>query len=121
MSVGNALLDLQQRKLCGLGRRTIELLNAPVVDDYRFHTVLNDIVDVVRWRFQAEEARLESNQCPALQEHRAEHHHYLERLTHLLFDGARGVIDRTGLAHFVHELINDHILQRDVPLKDYMR
>lgn len=121
MSVGNALLDLQHRKLCGLGRRAIELLNAPVVDDNSFHLVLNDIVDVVRWRFKSEEARLESNQCPVYQEHRAEHDHYRQRLTRLLSDGAQGVIDRSGLAHLVHEMVTDHMLKRDIPLKDYMR
>lgn len=121
MSVGNSLIDAQHQQLLGLGRQAIELLGAPVVDDARFHLVLNDITDATRQHFETEEAILKAHHCPVLAEHRAEHDRFLERLTELLFNGTLGVSDRAGLAQLVHELVTDHVLQRDVPLKDYMR
>ncbi len=120
MSVGNVLIDAQHRQLLGLGRQALELLQAPVLDPVRFHALLNDIADATRQHFETEEAILQAHQCPFLDAHRAEHDRYRERLTELLFDGIFGAGDRDGLARLIHELITEHVLQRDVPLKEYM-
>ena len=120
MSVGNVLIDAQHRQLLGLGQQALELLHSPTVDPVRFHAVLNDIADATRQHFETEEAILQSHQCPVLEAHRAEHDRYLERLTDLLFDGIFGAGDRDGLVRLIHELITEHVLQRDVPLKEYM-
>jgi len=121
MSVGNFLIDAQHRQLLGLGRQALELLQASALDRVRFHALLNDIADATRQHFDTEEAILQSHQCPFLDAHRAEHDRYRERLTELLFDGIFGAADREGLARLIHELITEHVLLRDVPLKDYMR
>jgi hemerythrin len=121
LSVGNPQIDAQHRQLVVLGQQAMELLDAPQAGAVRFHQLLNDITDAVRRHFETEEAVLRSNNCPQLDAHRALHDQYLERLTELLFEGTNGDFDRMGLARLIHQLVAEHVVREDLPLKAYMQ
>ncbi|MEY5100146.1 MAG: hypothetical protein RJA36_2865 [Pseudomonadota bacterium] len=121
LSVGHPQPDAQHRQLISLGQQALELLDVPQADSGRFHQLLNDIADVMRRHFVAEEAVLQAKHCPALAEHRARHDQYLERLTELLYNGANGETDKVGLARLIHALVAGHVLEDDLPLKTYLQ
>ncbi len=121
LSVGNPHIDAQHRLLVVLGRQVMELLDAPQADSGRFQQLINDIADAMRRHFETEEAVLAVNCCPALAEHRARHDQYIERMAELLFDGSNGDNDQAGLARLIHELVVEHVVEQDLPLKAYMK
>ena len=121
LSVGHPQLDAQHRGLIVLGQQVINLLDAPEAEAGQFHRLLNDIADAMRRHFVAEELVLKANRCPRLLEHRALHDQYLERLTELLYGGTNGITDKAGLARLIHELIDGHVRQQDLPLRAYMQ
>jgi len=121
LSVGHPQLDAQHRGLITLGQQVIDLLDAPDTEAGQFHRLLNDVADAMRRHFLAEEAVLQANRCPKLMEHRALHDQYLERLTELLYGGTNGIADKAGLARLIHELIDAHVRQQDMPLRAYLQ
>lgn len=121
LSVGNPQIDAQHRQLILLGQQAMELLHAPQPDARRFHQLLNDITDAVRLHFETEEAVLQANHYPLLGEHRAHHDRYIEQLTELLYDGTNGARNEAELARLTYELVVQHVVEEDLPLKAYMQ
>ncbi|MEN9903557.1 MAG: hypothetical protein RLZZ555_122 [Pseudomonadota bacterium] len=121
LSVGNPQIDAQHRQLIVLGQQVLELLGASQPDARRFHQLLNDVTDAVRRHFETEEAVLQANHCPLLAEHRALHDQYTEDLTGLLYDGTNGVVHEEELARLIHDLVTVHLLEKDLPLKAYLK
>jgi len=122
LSVGNATLDKQHRKLLELCSQVADCLeDTGPGSSERFHMILNDVGDYAFQHFQTEEAYLSQHGYPLLVEHKAEHMGLLSQLSQCFFAAGRGVLDRHGMYRILSEWLSRHMMESDMQYRDFIR
>jgi hemerythrin len=119
--MGNHEIDKQHKELFKLGHLLVRRLQDPETAAEHFHRVLNDIAETSREHFATEEEILARNGCPLLAEHCAAHRGYLEALAAILANTPLKDRDKTILLELVIDLVSSHLLEMDMPCKDFMK
>jgi hemerythrin-like metal-binding protein len=120
-SVANAELDEQHITLLELGRNLVHLLDRGPAKGDEVFLALKDITQLSLAHDQAEEWTLAQNGCPTLAEHRRAHDMARLRLTELLADVSRGVVNQVVLRQMLADWMTHHIGENDLPVKQYLR
>ena len=122
LSVGNVEIDEQHKKLLLLAQQVVQLLNAPFpASTQQFHSLLNDVVDLVWKNVATEEKLLARNGYPDLAAHIAEHEAYLESIAEILYRTTQWNVDIAALAQILTEYTNHHLLETDPQSKEFMK
>ncbi|MBS1131528.1 MAG: Hemerythrin [Proteobacteria bacterium] len=122
LSVCNRWIDEQHRQLIDLCNKAEVCAALSSHEAHReFHHLLNDLATLVGNHFRDEETLLAIHESPNLDAHKAAHVSFLERLTQLLYDGARGLIDSRTLHRLIADYLIEHMLEMDMQEKHYLQ
>jgi hemerythrin-like metal-binding protein len=108
--IGHAVLDQQHAELLML----INQLSACMASNSskrseEFHSILNDLMDLTRAHFYAEESFLGRQGDLLASKHQADCEEYEERLTNILYSATFGVIDEMSLCQYLSDWWHEHI------------
>lgn len=121
-SVGNDVLDNQHKKLLLLCKEAVECMNDDSkLGQERFHLLLDELLKYAQEHFSAEEAILGSVNYPQLDEQKAEHYDYVEKLTEFLFNASMGRLEKAGVSGFMTDWWLNHILESDMQYKTFLQ
>lgn len=120
-SVGHPALDEQHRRLLRLCRDSISCLESGVVDGIeQFHVLLDELCQYGRVHFATEEALLANCNYPLLDEQKADHLEYEEKLADFLLAATFGEFDRAGVARYLSEWWTRHVLESDMQFREFL-
>lgn len=120
-SVGHPLLDEQHKEFFSLCRHAEACSKDHSRDGVeRYHDLLNELVKYAQRHFLTEEKMLEHCAYPDLDDHKAEHETYREKLTDFVLEATFGKLDREGLFNYLSEWWLAHILQSDMKYRRYV-
>lgn len=121
LRVGNEQIDTHHQKLIALCNEAAVAASTETREGRdQFHTLLNELATLVTVHFQHEEVLLEKNGSPNLVTHKAAHLSYQERLTDLLYEGAKGLLDGAALHHVAKDYLIKHMLEMDLADSQYL-
>lgn len=121
-SVGHPILDDQHRGFFSLCRQAEECREDLSQEGrLRFHALLNDLVLYARRHFVTEESMLAVHDYPLLEQQKAEHEAYNEKLTDFVVQATFGELDRDGLFDYLCEWWASHIMNSDMKYRDFLR
>lgn len=117
-SVGNPVLDEQHKQLLRICNQAIECMDSDTPESRAaFHLILNDLFNYTENHFRTEEGLLEKFNYPLLDEHKAEHLAYQEKLTDFLLEATQGKINQAALLNYLSAWWREHILCSDKQYK----
>lgn len=117
-SVGNPTLDEQHKKLLAVCNALAECCEMPPSEGVsRFHELLDDLAKYARQHFAAEEGILLECGYPSLDEQKAEHFAFEEKLIVIISDATFGKFDIRETARFISQWWSSHILESDMKYK----
>jgi hemerythrin len=121
-SVGHPILDDQHRGFFALCKEA-EVCRKDRTQEgrRRFHDLLNELVLYARRHFATEESLLALCEYPLLEQHKAEHEAFNERLTDFVLQATFGEFDRDGLFDYLAEWWTRHILDSDMKFREHLR
>lgn len=117
-SVGNSTLDEQHKKLlsvCNALSECCEMEGRLKIS--RFHELLDELARYMREHFATEESMLARCCYAGLEDQKAEHLAFQEKLVGIISDAAFGRCDITETARFVSKWWSSHILESDMDYK----
>jgi hemerythrin len=121
-SVGHPILDEQHRGFFVLCKQAEACRKDRTHEGrQRFHGLLNELVIYANRHFVTEENMLALHEYPWLEQHKAEHEVYHEKLTDFVLQATFGELDRDGLFDYLTEWWTRHILESDMKYRDYVR
>lgn len=118
LSVGNWHIDNQHRQII----RLVKALEASGHSEPAFGTkarlLLSNLMLLMTRHFRDEEAMLERNGCPWVEEHVASHVLFIERLSGILLMEANEALDQAG--PFVRQWLDTHVAEEDMRCRPYL-
>lgn len=120
-SVGNTILDDQHKKLLGVCYALTECSQMQgSAKISRFHELLDELARYVREHFATEEKILTRYGYQGLEEQKAEHLAYEEKLVGIIADAAFGKYDIQETACLMSDWWTRHILESDMKYKGHI-
>lgn len=119
-SVGNPAIDQQRAKFLKLRAEAVRCQEITGVESSElFHVILNELSIYAKVNLVIEEDLLKKGNCPRLADHLTEHAHFQHVLTDFLVLATQRNLDRAGLARFLSEWWENHLLGTDLGCKPY--
>lgn len=120
-SVGNSTLDEQHKKLLSVCVGLMECCEMESSERIsQFHELLDQLARYVREHFATEEKILSRYGYDGLDDQKAEHLAYEEKLVGIISDAAFGKYDIPETARFMSEWWTRHILESDMKYKGHI-
>jgi hemerythrin-like metal-binding protein len=121
LSVGNAHLDDQHRRLLALGARACDMVDGAPGLRSEFHEIINDLAELANRHFIDEEMVLARNDCPSLAAHKQEHEEFRGLLMDVVWKAEQGKLGTAALKEMLQTYLGGHLLDTDLPAKAYMK
>lgn len=119
-SVGNPAIDQQRAKFLKLRADAVRCQGIAGIESIElFHFILHELSIYAKVNLVIEEDLLKKGNCPTLAEHLTEHAHFQHVLTDFLVLATQGNLDGAGLARFLSEWWESHVLGTDLGCKPY--